>query len=120
MYRQKCTNKISPGYYQHPQDLVEQLLQQMKRDFEAKNQELIADGTLVQPVDCLLDQWYNVHLQLTKIHVKHKPGALVQIDKEGKKHAAVTLRLAPFLAEIMGFKNIFVHALGCLHFRSSV
>ena len=34
-YVQKKT-KISPGYYQHPQDLVEQLLQQMKRDFEAR------------------------------------------------------------------------------------
>ena len=79
----------------------------MKRDFEARNQELIADGTLVQPVDFLLDLQHNVHSQLTEIRIKHKPGAPVQIDKEGKEHPAVTLRLAPFLAEIMGFKNIF-------------
>ena len=104
--------KISPGYYQHPQDLVEQLLQQMKRDFEARNQELIAEGTLVQPVDFLLDLQHNVHSQLTEIRIKHKPGAPVQIDKEGKEHPAVTLRLAPFLAEIMGFKNIFFHKVG--------
>ena len=87
--------KISPGYYQHPQDLVEQLLQQMKRDFEARNQELIADGALVQPFDFLLDLQHNVHSQLTEIHIKYKPGAPVQTDKEGKEHPAVTLRLAP-------------------------
>ena len=32
----------------------------------------------------------------------------MQIDKEGKKDSAVTL-FAPFLAEIMGFKNILFH-----------
>ena len=36
----------------------------------------------------------------------------MQVDKESKKHAAVTLRLAPFLAEIMSFKNILFHAVG--------
>ena len=36
----------------------------------------------------------------------------MQIDKEGKEHAAVTLRLAPFRDEIMGLKNIFFHAVG--------
>ena len=81
----------------------------MKRYFEARNQELIADGILVQPVDFLLDLQHNVHSKLTELHIKHKPGAPVQIDKEGKKHPAVILRLAPFLAEIMGFKNIFFH-----------
>ena len=104
--------KILPGYYQHPQHLVEQLLQQMKRDFEARNQKLIVHGTLVQPMEFLLDLRYNVYSQLTEIHIKHKPGAPVQIDKEGKEHPAVTLRLAPFLAEIMGFKNIFFHKVG--------
>ena len=104
--------KILPGYYQHPHDLVQQLLQQMKRDFEARNQELIADGTLVQPVNFLLDLQHNVHSQLTEIHIKHKPGASVQIDKKDKEHPAVTLRLVPFLAEIMGFKNIFFHEVG--------
>ena len=82
----------------------------MKRDFEARNQEPIADGTLVQPVDFLLNLVHNVHLQLTEIHIKHKPEAAVQIDEEGKKHPAVTLRLAPILAEIMGFKHIFFHS----------
>ena len=100
--------KISPGYYQHPPHLVEQLLQQMKRDFGARNQELIADGTLVQPVDFLLDLWYYVHSQLTEIHIKHKPGAPVQFDKKDKEHVAVTLHLAPFLAEIMSFKIFFM------------
>ena len=76
----------------------------MKRDFEARNQELIADGTLVQPVDFLVDLQHNVHSQQTELHIKHKPGAPVQIDKE---HPAVTLRLAPFLAEIMGLKIYF-------------
>ena len=88
------------------------MLQQTKRHFEARNQELIADGTLLQPVDFLLDLRYNFHSQLTEIHTKHKPGAPVQIDKEGKEHAAVALRLAPFLAEIMGFKNLFFHVVG--------
>ena len=75
----------------------------MKRDSEARNQYLIAYGTLVQPVDFLLDLQHNVHSQLTEIHIKHKQGAPLQIDKEGKEHTAVTLRLAPFLAEIIGF-----------------
>ena len=75
----------------------------MKHDFEARNQELIADGSLVQPVDFLLDLQHNVHSQLTELHIKHKPGAPAQIDKKGKEHPAVTFRLAPFLAEIMGF-----------------
>ena len=73
--------------------------------------KLIADRTLVQPVDFLLDLQHNIHSQLTEIHFKHKSGAPVQIDKKGKEHAAVTLRLAPFLAEIMSFKNIF-HEVG--------
>ena len=96
------------------QHLVEQLLQQIKRDFEARNLELIANGTLVQPVDFLLDlqDTSNVHLQLTDIHIKHKPGATVQIDKEGKEHAAVTLRLVSFLAKIMGLKNVFFYEVG--------
>ena len=34
----------------------------------------------------------------------------MQIDKEGKEHPAVTLRLVPFLVQIMGFENIFFHA----------
>ena len=84
----------------------------MKRDFEVRNQELIADGTLVQSVDYPLDLRYNVHSQLTQIHIEHKPGAPVQIDKEGKEHAAVTLRLAPFLAKVMDFKKIFFHNVG--------
>ena len=106
MYYQTRTN-IPPGYYQHPQHLVEQLLQQMKCDFEARYQELIADGTLVQPVNFLLDLRYNVHSQLIEIYIKHKPGAPVQIDKEGKEHAAVTLLFPPFLAKIMGLKMYF-------------
>ena len=77
----------------------------MKRDFEVRNQKLIADGTLVQLVYFLLDLQYNVHSQLTEIHIKHKPGAPVQTDKEGKEHVAVTFRLAPFLAEVIGFAN---------------
>ena len=75
----------------------------MKRDFKARNQELIVDGTLVQPVDFLLDQKHNVHSQLTEININHNPGAPAQIDKEGKKHLAVTLRLALFLALNHGF-----------------
>ena len=66
----------------------------MKRDFEIRNQELIADRTLVQQVDFLLDLQHNVHSQLTEIYIKHKPGVPVQIDKEGKEHAAVTASCA--------------------------
>ena len=57
----------------------------MKHDFEGRNQELIADGTLVRPVDFLLDLRYNVHSQLTEIHIKYKLGAPVQIDKKAMK-----------------------------------
>ena len=71
----------------------------------ARNQKLIADGALVQPVVFLLDLLYNVHSQLTEIHIKHKPEAPIQIDKEGKTHAAITLRFVPFLAKIIGFTN---------------
>ena len=74
---------------------------------EPRNQELIADNTLVQPVDSLLNLRYNVHSQLTEIHIKHKPGAPVQIDKEGKERVAVTLRFAPFTAELTALKIYF-------------
>ena len=52
------------------------------------------------------------HSQFTEIHIRHKPGASVQINTEGKEHAAVTLRLAPFLTEIMGFTNRLFHDVG--------
>ena len=57
----------------------------MKRDFVATNQELIAHGTLVQTVNFLLHLRYNVHSQLTEIHIKYKPEAPVQIDEKGKE-----------------------------------
>ena len=109
--------KIWHGYYQHPQHLVEQLLQKVERDFKARNQKLNVNGTLVQPVNFLLDLRYNVHSQLTETNIKHKSGSPVQTDKKGKEHASVTLRLAPFPTEILGFKFFFTTSVFTLQIK---
>ena len=67
--------KVSSGYYQRPQHLVRALLKQIKHDFQAKNQEPIANGILTNSIDFLFDLQYNTYLQLVELHIKHKLGA---------------------------------------------
>ena len=47
--------KLPSGYYQEPKQLIRLLLDQIKHDFQAKNEELIKNGTLTNPIDFLLD-----------------------------------------------------------------
>ena len=61
------------------------LLQQIKRDLQIKNLELIANGALTKLINFLFDLKYNVYSQLTELCIKHKPGTFSFDEDDYKK-----------------------------------
>ena len=63
--------KLPSRYYQQPKQLIGLLLNLMKRDFQAKDKELIKNGTLTNPIDFLFDLQYNDNSQLVDLHMRN-------------------------------------------------
>lgn len=96
---------LLPGYYEYPQFVLRQLLQQMKHEFQIQNEIHIRNGDLRKPLDFLLDIRYNIHTQLSEIHIRHKTGAPVYENDEGDEKPDVILTFSEPLANILGFSS---------------
>ena len=94
---------LTPGFYQHPQYVVRQLLNQMKHDFEEANEQLIRDKTLTQEIEFLFDLRYSVYSQICEIVLKHKPGAPMALSHDGGEVPDVALTLSESLVAMLGF-----------------
>ena len=81
----------------------------MKHDFHAKNEELIKNGTLTNPIDFLFDLRYNENSQLVQLNIKNNSSAPTRIDNNGVAWPSVLVHLAPFLAKMLGFGESTFH-----------
>ena len=59
---------LPADYYQQPQYIVRQILQEMRREYKA----LVSEGVLKQQIDFLFDLTYNPQTQLTTMSIQHK------------------------------------------------
>ena len=101
--------KLPFGYYQEPKQLICLLLNQMKHDFQAKNEELIKNGTLTNPINFLLDLRYNDNSQLVQLNTRNNFSAPTRIDDDGVAWPSVLVHLAPFLTKMLGFGKSTFH-----------
>ena len=101
--------KLPSGYYQEPKQLICLLLNQMKHDFQVKNEELIKNGTLTNPIQFLLDLRYNDNSQLVQLNIRNNSSAPTRIDSDGVVRPSVLLHLALFLTEMLGFGESTFH-----------
>ena len=108
-------SKLPSGYYQEPKQLIRLLLNQMKHDFQAKNEELIENGTLTNPIDFLLDLRYNENSQLAQLNIRNNSSAPTRVDNDGVARPSVLVHLAPFLTEMLGFAESTFHNVGIFH-----
>ena len=76
--------KLPSGYYQEPKQLIRLLLNQMKHNFQAKNEELIKNGTLTNLINFLLDVRYNDNSQLVQLNIRNNSSAPTRIDVDGR------------------------------------
>ena len=63
---------LPPGYYQQPQYIVRQILQEMRREFQDRNKALVSKGVLKKPIDFLFDLTYNPQTQRITMSIQHK------------------------------------------------
>ena len=108
--------KLPSVYYQEPKQLIRLLLNQMEHDFQAKNEELIKNGTLTNPIDFLLDLRYNDNSQLVQLNIRNNSSAPTSIDDDGVARPSVLIHLAPFLTEMLGFGKSTFHNPGIFCF----
>ena len=57
-----CRTRLSPGYYENPQQIVKQLLHQLKKD--------LLQSLKTKETEFLFDLRYNIHTQLVEIEMK--------------------------------------------------
>ena len=105
----RIKTKLPFEYYQEPKQLICLLLNQMKHDFQAKNEKLIKNGTLTNPIDFLFDLRYNDNSQLVQLHIRNNSSAPTRIDNDGVARPSVLIHLAPFLTEMLGFGESTFH-----------
>ena len=102
---------LPSGYYQQPQYIVRQILQEMRREFQNKNKTLVSEGVLTQPIDFLFDLTYNPQTQLTTMSIQHKKGAPTT-DRNGTTKPDVVVTLSNELASILGFRETWYREIG--------
>ena len=81
------------------------MLNQIKHDFQAKNKELIKNGTLTNPIDFLFDLQYNDNSQLIDLYIRNNSFAPTRTDNDGVARPSVLVHLAPFITKSLGFKE---------------
>ena len=97
---------LPAGYYQQPQYIVRQILQEMRREFQDRNKALVSEGVLTQPIDFLFDLTYNPQTQLTTMSIQHKKGAPT-VDRNGTTQPDVTVTFSEQLASILSFRKVW-------------
>ena len=102
---------LPSGYYQQPQYIVRQILQEMRREFQDKNKTLVSEGVLTQPIDFLFDLTYNPQPQLTTMSIQHKKGAPTT-DRNGTAQPDVVVTLSNELASVLGFRKVWYREIG--------
>ena len=102
---------LPAGYYQQPQYIVRQILQEMRREFQNRNKTLVSEGVLTQPIDFLFDLTYNPQTQLTTMSIQHKKGAPTT-DRNGTAQPDVVVTLSSELASILGFRKVWYREIG--------
>ena len=102
---------LPAGYYQQPQYIVRQILQEMRREFQNRNKTLVSEGVLTQPIDFLFDLTYNPQTQLTTMSIQHKKGAPTT-DRNGTAQPDVVVTLLNELASILGFRKVWYRESG--------
>ena len=102
---------LPAGYYQQPQYIVRQILQEMRREFQNRNKTLVSEGVLTQPIDFLFDLIYNPQTQLTTMSIQHKKGAPTT-DRNGTAQPDVVVTLSNELASILGFQKVWYREIG--------
>ena len=102
---------LPSGYYQQPQYIVRQILQEMRREFQDKNKTLVSEGVLTQPIDFLFDLTYNPQTQLTTMSIQNKKGAPTT-DRNGTTKPDVVVTLSNELASILGFRETWYREIG--------
>ena len=102
---------LPAGYYQQPQYIVRQILQEMRREFQNRNKTLVSEGVLTQPIDFLFDLTYNPLTQLTTMSIQHKKGAPTT-DRNGTAQPDVVVTLSNELASILGFQKVWYREIG--------
>ena len=102
---------LPAGYYQQPQYIVRQILQEMRREFQNRNKTLVSEGVLTQPIDFLFDLTYNPQTQLTTMSIQHKKGAPTT-DRNGTAQPDVVVTLSNELASILGFRKVWYREIG--------
>ena len=95
---------LPPVYYQQPQHVVRQILQEMRREFQAKNNALVSEGILKKPIDFLFDLTYNLQTQRTTMSIQHKKRAPT-VERDGTMQPNVVVSLLRELASILGFRK---------------
>ena len=102
---------LPAGYYQQPQYIVRQILQEMRREFQDRNKALVSKGVLTQPIDFLFDLTYNPQTQLTTMSIQHKKGAPTT-DHNGTAQPDVVVTFSNELASILGFRKVWHREIG--------
>ena len=102
---------LPADYYQQPQYIVRQILQEMRREFQNRNKTLVSEGVLTQPIDFLFDLTYNPQTQLTTMSIQHKKGARTT-DRNGTTQPDVVVTLLNELASILGFRKVWYREIG--------
>ena len=98
-------SEVPAGYYQNAGQVIQQLLKAMKQNFETKNKEKLADGTLTSTVAFLFDIKFNHYTQMCEFHIRHKKGAPTRFNANGEEEASVQLTLSETLANVLGFSQ---------------
>ena len=102
---------LPAGYYQQPQYIVRQILQEMRREFQDRNKALVSEGILTQPIDFLFDLTYNPQTQHTTMSIQHKKGAPTA-DRNGTTQPDVVVTLSNEFASILGFQKSWYREIG--------
>ena len=102
---------LPAGYYQQPQYVVRQILQEIRREFQARNKTLVSEGVLTQPIDFLFDLTYNPQTQLTTMSIQQKKGAPT-VEREGSIQPDVTVTFSDQLASMLGFRKVWYREIG--------
>ena len=102
---------LPPGYYQQPQYVVRQILQEMRREFQVKNKALVGEGILKKPIDFLFDLTCNPQKQRTTMSIQHKKGAPT-VEDDGTIQPNMVVSLSSELASILGFRKDWYREIG--------
>ena len=102
---------LPAGYYQQPQYVVREILNEMKRNFQARNKALVSEGVLMKPINFLFDLTYNPQTQRTTVSIQHKNGALT-VEHKGSMQPDVMVTFSEQLASLLGFGKKYYSEIG--------